>query len=94
MVLGMVKEILGTYKIQYHPEEDNLDKVLIITQTTLHPASITKPQYTSLNVTHLLMTSNDCMLHVLYACHVVVYVHVYMYRCLRWILLLRFGVSR
>ena len=29
MDVGMVKEILGTYKIQYHPEEDNLDKVCI-----------------------------------------------------------------
>ncbi|CAI8029622.1 Lysine--tRNA ligase [Geodia barretti] len=27
LLSGMVKEILGTYKIQYHPEEDNLDKV-------------------------------------------------------------------
>ena len=29
MDVGMVKEILGTYKIQYHPEEDNPDKVCI-----------------------------------------------------------------
>ena len=26
---GMVKEILGAYKLQYHPEEDNSDKVLL-----------------------------------------------------------------
>ena len=25
--VGMVKEIVGTYKIQYHPDEDNTDKV-------------------------------------------------------------------
>ena len=34
MVVGMVKEILGTYKIQYHPEEDNPDKVSIYTLYT------------------------------------------------------------
>ena len=30
---GMVKEILGAYKLQYHPEEDNSDKVLLYKYT-------------------------------------------------------------
>ena len=28
--VGMVMEIVGTYKIQYHPDEDNTDKVYTI----------------------------------------------------------------